>query len=66
VKTRPPAYVLRLESEHRMMSMLIEELHHHLKVFRLLDEGNMAEQAVWMLRSERLCWQMEEICPTLK
>jgi hypothetical protein len=66
VKTRPPAYVLRLESEHRVMRLLIGDLHHHLKIYRLLDEWNMVERATWMLRSERLCWQMEELCPTLK
>jgi hypothetical protein len=66
MKNFPPAYVLRLEQEHRMMRLLIEELHHHLKIYRLLDTWNMPEQATWMLRSERLCWEMEEILPTLK
>jgi len=66
VKSRPPAYVLRLEQEHRVMRALMADLIHHLKVYRLLDEENMVERATWMLRSERLLWEMEELLPALK
>jgi len=49
-----------------VMRALMADLIHHLKVYRLLDEENMVERATWMLRSERLLWEMEELLPALK
>jgi len=66
MKYCPPTRVVALEQENRRLRAYMEQAHHHLRVYKLLEERNIPELAAWMLMGERLQQTAEELLPHLK
>lgn len=55
-----------LERENAQLREIVERYHHHLKIWRLLQDAAPPQIGAWILTGEKLQWDAEEVIPALR
>lgn len=55
-----------LERENEQLREIIRRYHHHLKIWRLVQDAPLKEIGAWMVNGAQLQRDTEEVIPELK